>query len=465
MHEKLYALKREFLNTWSIQKLEQMTLEEYTNLDKTSFCYWIEHITRDLGSIVGGSSYKFGIYKRSDRSEVKEESNRTTDGTYAWFKKYGEQREEAYNAVKTNIIKIAKAAQENNLKIIDAIDLGNAYKWKIAFLYGDYNCLNAFKLDALHVIASNLNIDYSNKTPISQFHKDILNLKPKDQDYYSWSHKLWKQYEDRLRDVKRDFAKWLNANTFDSYRAYLGDTNKSIEDRLDEINSFFDDVDFFVVDPNNVNGLVSTILFLLSKKERLKNPDFVAYDSKNSNGIPKAILGKNNYIKFLRENFNVTTSEINETVLNEENETYFMNKHSLNQILYGPPGTGKTFYLKNNLFQKYTSKQTSIPLEKHFESVVSSCSWWQVIAIALLEIGTSKVSDIFNNKWVQKKASLSNSKTIRPTIWSQLQSHTIDECEYVNVSNRQQPFIFNKTENSFWEILKDQVEELVPELY
>lgn len=150
---------------------------------------------------------------------------------------------------------------------------------------------------------------------------------------------------------------------------------------------------------------------------------------------------------------------------NTNNKTEIKMETPINKILYGPPGTGKTYYLKDQLFEKYTLKETSITKEQHFETVVSGCSWWQVIAIALLDIGSSKVSDIFNNEWIQKKVSLSNSKTIRPTLWGQLQSHTINECEFVNVSNRQQPLIFNKTEDSYWEILEDQVKELVPELY
>ena len=138
---------------------------------------------------------------------------------------------------------------------------------------------------------------------------------------------------------------------------------------------------------------------------------------------------------------------------------------TINQILYGPPGTGKTYFLKDQLFDTYTSKQTSITKAQHLETVVSNCSWWQVIAIALLDLGSSKVSDIFEHEWVKTKTRLSNSKTVRPTLWGQLQSHTIEECEYVNVSSRQQPLIFNKTEDSFWGILEDQVEELAPELY
>ena len=305
-NENLHKLKEDFLAYWPIERLELMTLEEYTDTNReNSFCYWLEHITRDLGSIVGGSSYKFGIYKRTSQSEVKEESNRTTDGEYAWFKKYGEESKEvAFETVKTIIIKIAKAAQNNTLPVIDDVDLGNAYKWKIAFLYGDYNCLNMFKLDALRIIASNLKLEYDNKTQISYFHQAILKRKTDEEAYFTYCHALWQQYQDRLIDVKKDFAKWLHKNTPESYRhKFIGNTIKSIEEKLDEINAFFDEVDFFLVDPKKVNGLVSTILFLMSKKERIKNTEFEAFDSKNSNGIPKAILGENNYIKFLKETF------------------------------------------------------------------------------------------------------------------------------------------------------------------
>jgi hypothetical protein len=139
-------------------------------------------------------------------------------------------------------------------------------------------------------------------------------------------------------------------------------------------------------------------------------------------------------------------------------------KTPLNQILYGPPGTGKTYRLKNEYFPKYTSSEISISPEKNFENVVKECSWWQVIAIALLELGRSKVSEIHTSRWVAKKDELSNSKTVRPTLWGQLQAHTIDECEFVNVSKRQNPQFFKKAADSSWEIIPELVEELAPEL-
>ncbi len=57
----------------------------------------------------------------------------------------------------------------------------------------------------------------------------------------------------------------------------------------------------------------------------------------------------------------------------------------INQILYGPPGTGKTYSLKQDYFPKYTTNETSLTAEKHFENVVRECTWFDVIALALLE--------------------------------------------------------------------------------
>ena len=49
----------EFLAKWPLEKLEQMTLEEYTNAgSKESFTYWIEANLENLGSIWGGSDFK-----------------------------------------------------------------------------------------------------------------------------------------------------------------------------------------------------------------------------------------------------------------------------------------------------------------------------------------------------------------------------------------------------------------------
>ena len=57
------------------------------------------------------------------------------------------------------------------------------------------------------------------------------------------------------------------------------------------------------------------------------------------------------------------------SIMNGENVKTMSIKNTenpVNEILYGPPGTGKTFFLKEQLFEKYTAIETS---EKHFDFV------------------------------------------------------------------------------------------------
>lgn len=213
MNENLYKLKQDFLNYWTLDRLQNMTLEEYTDTEREkSFCYWLEHLTRDLGSIVGGSSYKFGIYKRNSNSDIKEESNRTTDGEYAWFKKYGENtKEEAFTSVKNIIIRIATSAKNNNLTDIDDIDLGHSYKWKIAFLYSDFNCLNIFKKSWLVQIAYGLDVGKEN-LEVSELNNLILTKKPTNEDFFDFSNRIRETYGDKEEDINTilsNFEKWL----------------------------------------------------------------------------------------------------------------------------------------------------------------------------------------------------------------------------------------------------------------
>ncbi len=218
----------------------------------------------------------------------------------------------------------------------------------------------------------------------------------------------------------------------------------------------------FYVDPENyfpINGPTKRYL-----KEFFEiNPNFTTYTEYNE--ILKQIRSKTDrpfyQLSYEGWGWNNTRSPKQDNTQNNDSIQII----PMNKILYGPPGTGKTYYLKNNLFDKYTIKGTSISKEKYFEEVVSNLTWWQVIALALLESGIINVTSILANRWVAKKASLSESKNVRATIWGTLQMHTIEESETVAYKQRQVPLIFDKTDNKEWELLKTELDEQSPELY
>jgi len=43
-----HSIILKFQEIWPMEKLKTMSLEEYTNLEKTSFTYWLERETREV---------------------------------------------------------------------------------------------------------------------------------------------------------------------------------------------------------------------------------------------------------------------------------------------------------------------------------------------------------------------------------------------------------------------------------
>lgn len=190
--EEAKSLYNDFHKQFPIEKLKNLPIEEYTNLNRDdSFCYWLETKTEDLGSIWGGSAYKFGIYKASGK--IKPSNKTMDDGVYAWYKKYGNTRDEAYKKVLSNIIKVAEAAQNKEYSIIDTIDLGCSYKWKIAYLYSNMSLLNFFKEVGIRFIAKNHGLENYKKLPISQIQSYLIS-QAHGKDLFDYSSELWNEW-------------------------------------------------------------------------------------------------------------------------------------------------------------------------------------------------------------------------------------------------------------------------------
>ena len=196
---KKEELKKSFLDAWPHERVKKMTIDEYTNLNKDdSFCYWLESKTEVLGSIWGGSAYKFGIYKRNNTDKDDTRSAYKTDGDYGWAAKYGDTVDEAFQNIKGIIVDIIEAVQEDNLEAIDDFDLGPATKWKIAFLYSDYQVVNIFKRSAIYDIAKRKGLDDANQKPISELHRYLISQKPQNAPYFDYTEQLWQEYNRTL---------------------------------------------------------------------------------------------------------------------------------------------------------------------------------------------------------------------------------------------------------------------------
>ena len=184
------ALWGQFLQRWPLEKLNQITLHEYTKAgDSDCFTFgWLEKATENLGSIWGGSAFKFGVYSRKDQSVKTDGAGKSYSAEYGWYSKYGSTPEQAFEKVRSIIVDVANAARSGDLDVIEKADLGTAVKWKIAFLYQDRLAPTVLPVySALHLSAY---LSRISKTSFSQLQQDVMS-KRGDVDVLTFGRDVW----------------------------------------------------------------------------------------------------------------------------------------------------------------------------------------------------------------------------------------------------------------------------------
>jgi hypothetical protein len=186
-HQKLH----DFLERWPLPAIEAMTLEQYSQIkNPDTFTYWLEFGSEEIGILGGGTSSKFGIWKRGSEKESNYKVFLSTP-EYRWFKKYGENPEAAFQRVKGNIIRIILNAQAGTFDAIDTIDIDSMTKWKIAFIYSGFRTLPIYKKEIIRKLAKHFeHADYAT-APLSVLHQFILSKKQSDEDFFAFSSRYY----------------------------------------------------------------------------------------------------------------------------------------------------------------------------------------------------------------------------------------------------------------------------------
>lgn len=187
-----YKLWDEFLQKWPKERLEEMTLDDYTKAgdkDKDYFTYWLEQRLKELGSILGGEAIKFGVYARAPNAKT---PNHPHSGTHVWNKSLGANADEAFEKVRDSIVQIANFASEGKLDDIDTIEhLWPSVKWKIASLYQNREqpvIVNIFKTDVLAAFTGG-NASQS----MAALQRAALNLRPKNEGILEFGKRVWNE--------------------------------------------------------------------------------------------------------------------------------------------------------------------------------------------------------------------------------------------------------------------------------
>lgn len=225
--------------------------------------------------------------------------------------------------------------------------------------------------------------------------------------------------------------------------------------RLNPLKPHYGDVHSML---NDIQVQLDLLLPIVDKKIaqlKEKYPDFVA--ERVSEQKFKADLAKT---KIRMKKYEGGKMHSTSTNSEEPNLTTTM---PLNLILFGPPGTGKTYKLKRDYFEQFTIKQSALTRDQFLADFVNNLTWWQVITLAVLDLGKAKVQVMYDHELVRSKASISSSKTVRATLWGQLQSHTLLTCTQVKYEGRTEPLYFEKDEESYWSISNPDLQEKYPE--
>ena len=229
-YKEHHKLNQEFLERFPLEKLKDMTIEQYTNLNKSdSFCYWLEIKTRILGSISGNSSFKFGIYQYNTRPN--DDRGRMSDKKYAWNSSFGKTARKAFENVKQAVIKAAESGFAGDLDAIESIELAPMIKWKIAFIYSNESIIPYYSLDRLRVIGERMGMGNTQNASIADIQKFLIK-KRNGRDIHEYGRLLddiWKESDSTSdkTEPSGEGDETMQATNIDKYIQLL-ETNKNM---------------------------------------------------------------------------------------------------------------------------------------------------------------------------------------------------------------------------------------------
>ena len=516
--KKQYQLWDEFIGLWPLSELSKMTLEQYTKAGaKDTFTYWLEFRLAGIGmgSIAGGSAFKFGVFSRKDTDSKPSDSKLSYSDTYAWYSSLGNTAEAAFEQVLDQVQQIAKLAAQGDVDGVEKLPyLGSATKWKIAFHYQNRQSpvmVGILTKPSLEVflggIGTKLGIDPSmatlQKAAVIRRPADLGILEFGRQIWEEWSRKnlvIWKLshgdqpftsaerqqlLDDQLVAVHRDTGKEQGKKFVEApLGALFFLCHGNSPQRIGQFTST-------AVPSKKGDGWLQRSYRVLKVAQRTDR-----YTANSKYWSPQgnstfSQVGSHDMPEFestlLKHYFGIDLAELAAIVdepvdadgTNIGNSGHPSEKEGMdsesrgqpfNRIYYGPPGTGKTFQLSRLLKLDYEQAMTSVSTEEWRSQVIAEkiaiLKWWEGSAAALYELGgKAKVNELAEHRFIKAMvAANASNRNVRQTLWRTLQNHTVDESTTVKMKKRLSPAIFDKSVDSVWHFAgewKDACEDLI----
>ncbi|WP_321889662.1 McrB family protein [Paraburkholderia bannensis] len=502
-YRRQYALWDEFLSVWPASRLATMTLDEYSQAgSKDSFTYWIESRLDELGSIWGGSSFKFGVFSRKDTEDKKSDAKLSYSDTHGWYSSLGTTAEAAFDQVSRFVAQVADWAAEGDLDAIESFEhLGEAFKWKIAFHYQNQQApviVDIFKRAPLAVFVGG-----TASQLVATLQRATLAKRPDDLGILEFGRQVWEAWS------QKNLAIWKLSHGDQPFtpverQAFLDDLKVAVhKDTGKEQGEKFSAVPagalFFLCHGNSPqrigqftseatpcakgDGWLQRSYRVLKAAQRTDR-----YTANSKNWSPQGNstfwrVGEHDLPEFestlLKPFFGTDLAEV-AALAGEPIEAASLGDGALpptppttvtgkktptttcfNRIYYGPPGTGKTYTLMQLLKRDYESKAVSITTEEwrtqFIAEKVATMKWWEGIAAALYDMGgKATVPAISDHPFVKAIAGAKHrTQGVKQTLWGSFQHHTVESSVTVNTKLRISPSIFDKTTDSEWQFAGD----------
>ncbi len=495
-----------FLRAWPLERLRKMELPDYVSVgNDDGYCYWLEFKTAELVGIGGGSAYKFGVFKRNKPKAVPADSIYATDGVHAWVKRYGATAEEAFRTMKAGIIEVAEAAGRGNLAAVAAVNLPPMLLWKTAFLYQDHErpiVAPIFWDAALRFLAFG---DPAARRSVAEAHESLLARKPVGQDLFVFGAAEWDRWKgfqgslsgliasdghpwkdelvarlqgggeavvwwskrptgkalalsqlERLVAERGGFPFYFTRNGVVTHKAHVVDVavESDYEDKRERWAGALDYEDDFEEYSDETKS--ARIAFLVDEMLRLEG-GLKPSDFEYWNGASPPT----------QENLQPIVAARIDDGDPEPDEEFAERCVALparNVIYYGPPGTGKTWFLRSELFERFTRVTSSKDRATWLVEEADRMAWWKVVAASLLALGPASVPAIAEHEFIKAKIATTDQANPCAMIWAMLQQHTFSDCEFVKYSKRAEPPLFRKDADSVWTVDRKALSEIVPEV-
>jgi len=502
--QKQYALWDEFLSVWPASRLATINLDDYSQAgSKDSFTYWIESRLDELGSIWGGSSFKFGVFSRKDTEDKKSDAKLSYSDTHGWYSSLGSTAEEAFDKVRSYVVQVADWAAKGDLDAIESFEhLGEAFKWKIAFHY--QNRQTPVIVDIFRRAPLAVSVGGTASQSMASLQKAVLAKRPEGLGILEFGQQVWEAWSQKNLAIWK-LSHGLNDFSADERKLYLqadlgvmhGETAKGQGKDFQE--APVGDL-FYLCHGNDSLPLVGQFISVpepcdkgdgwLQRRYRVlkRNIKQGGYQGSQKGWSPnyrstfkpvpphdlpefESALLKPFFGTDLAELAALAGEQIENASLGHgekspPNTTPNTGKNvppaCFNRIYYGPPGTGKTYTLMQLLKRDYETPALEITADQWRSQMivekVAALNWWEGIAAALHDLGgQAKVPELAGHPFIQAIAQAKGRSSIgiNATLWSTLQHHTVLGSETVNIKLRMGPAIFDKTTDSVWQFAGD----------